>query len=144
MESRKIKDLKALRKPTLVHFDTPIDELVRMFVEAPAIRNLCVLDENDALIGLIDQERLFRTLHSRNLHPATRISELYRLATAECAQEIMNTHPITATSDDDVENVIAIMLSQDLFEIPVIDSKRHLIGILDSNYFLKAWVEKNR
>jgi len=143
METKKIKDIKALRKPVLAHFDTPIDELVKMFVEKPGIRNLCVLDENDVLIGLIDQERLFRTLHSHNLHPATRISELYRLATAECAREIMNTHLFTATPDDELENVIAIMLSQDLFEIPVVDSQGHLTGILDSTYFLKAWVEKN-
>jgi len=142
MKHRKVKSIKRLRKPTLAHFDTPIDELVKIFLRTPASRNLFVLNEEEVLVGLIDRNRLFRTIHSHHLHPGTRISELYQLATAASAQEIMVTHVITATRDDVIEDVVKTMLSHNLFEIPVIDAEGHLIGILDSTYFLEEWVEK--
>lgn len=142
MKPKKIKDIKVLKTPVTADLDSPILELVKILLKSPVTHHLCVLDKDKKLIGLIDRKRLFQTIHAHHLHPSTRISELYQLSTAEDAESIMITHIITAKLDDDIDDVIKTMLEHHLYEIPVVNTRGNLLGVLESSYFLQAWYEE--
>jgi CBS domain-containing protein len=138
-----VKDIKALEMPPTVSLKTTVLNLVKMFLDAPVNHHFYVVDEDNKLLGFIYRKRLFRSLFRHHLHPTTRISRLYSLATAENVEGMINTYFIAAGPEEEIDDVITKMLAHDLYEIPVVDAQGRLVGKLDSIYFLKTWLAEN-
>jgi CBS domain-containing protein len=143
MEPKKVKNIAGLIIPHTVDLKTPLLELIEKFLKAPVIHQFYVVDEKKKLIGIINRDRLFRSLYHHYLQPSTRISELFQLATAENAEQILVAHVLSAKPDDDIYDVIKLMLEHDIYEIPVVDDKGRLCGKLDAIDFLKLWISEH-
>ena len=132
-----VHDFKPYAVSVNVRENISIKDMVEWFVNNPRAHNICVVDENGKLKGLINRKNIFRTVFSNFVSTKSRVTKLYKLITAEKAEEIMSSHVIRVTEDEDIDKVIKKMIQNDLFEIPVTDNEMHILGFLTSSEILK-------
>ncbi len=101
------------------------------------MHHICIVDEDGKLQGMINRKRIFQTVFSHHVSADSRVTHLYNLLTAEKAGELMIADVITVTENDDINAAIRKMIEHDLFEIPVVDKDKHVLGFLTSGQILK-------
>ncbi|NOZ62332.1 MAG: CBS domain-containing protein [Calditrichaeota bacterium] len=142
MKPIRIRDIKGLKKPITVSLETSVIELIRKFIELPVTHQFYIVDNKGKLLGLINRKLLFRSLFHHYLPPSARISELYKLATAENVEEIFVKDVLLAKPNDNIQDLLKMMMERDIYEVPVLDGHGKLIGKLDVIYFLETYLEE--
>lgn len=64
MKKKKVKEFKPYNSPLIVHPEMIIEDMLKLFLKHPNKHHLCVVDENNKLIGLISRKRIFRSIKS--------------------------------------------------------------------------------
>ena len=83
---------------------------------------VCIVDENQELIGLITDGDLRRKL----LNVQKPFSSFF----IDDALIHANNDPITCSKEDDLKEVIKFMGDKQIWDLPVLDEKKKLIGLL--------------
>lgn len=137
-----VKDLKPYKPQHTVSQEMSIHDMVELLINNPEVRYLCVVDENNALIGLIARKRLFQGVFSHHVSAASMVHELYTLITSESAQDLLIRQVQTVKETDELDAVIGILIEHDLGEIPIITEKKKVLGFLTINMILKRWLDE--
>ena len=132
-----VKDFKPYESAVQVKPEKLIKEMVQQLVEHPPLHHICVVEENGELQGMINRKKFFQAVFSHHVSADSRVTRLYNLLTAEKAGELMISNIITIMEDEDIDSVIKKMIEHDLFEIPVVDKYKHVLGLLTSGKILK-------
>jgi acetoin utilization protein AcuB len=132
-----VKYFKPYKPAVQVKQEKLIKDIVIQFVEYPSMYHICVVDEDGKLQGMINRKRIFQTVFSHHVSVDSRVTQLYNLLTAEKAGELMSLDVVTVTEDENINAVIKKMIEHDLFEIPVVDKDKHILGFLTSSQILK-------
>lgn len=126
-----------------LHVDTTVEEAVREMSER-GVSGAPVVDDDGRLIGLLDDSDLI--LSEAKLHAPTTI-ELFgayltlpreahcyedqlRHALASTVGEAMDDEPHTVGPHATVEEVATIMVDRGVSRVPVLDERRHVVGIV--------------
>jgi NADH dehydrogenase len=112
--------------------DDTFEDAVRMF-DQQALEFLCVLDKDRRLEGLVRRDELFEAF-AQGKSPETKVRDFMRADVG------------AVTPGDTILMVGELMNKQDLFWLPVVESKqdRRLIGIIRSESVLRFTVEQSR
>jgi acetoin utilization protein AcuB len=137
-----VKHFKPYKPAVQVQQEKLIKDIVIQFVEHPPMYHICVVDEDGKLQGMINRKRIFQTVFSHHVSVDSRVTQLYNLLTAEKAGELMSLDVVTVTEDENINAVIKKMIEHDLFEIPVVDKDKHVLGFLTSSQILKKLTKK--
>ncbi|HFE63396.1 MAG TPA: CBS domain-containing protein [Caldithrix sp.] len=121
-----------------------IEAMVRLFVKYPQIHHLCIMDPEAHLKGLIDRKRLFKAIFSHHVSESSRIHELFTLLTSESAADLMIRHVLTVSPDDSIDSVIETMIRENIYEMPVVDEQKKVLGFLSSAMILKEWLSEQK
>lgn len=132
-----VKYFKPYKPAVQVKQEKLIKDIVIQFVEYPSMYHICVVDEDGKLQGMINRKRIFQTVFSHHVSVDSRVTQLYNLLTAEKAGELMSLDVVTVIEDENINAVIKKMIEHDLFEIPVVDKDKHVLGFLTSSQILK-------
>ena len=132
-----VKDFQPYQPAVQVEQGKLIKAMVERFVENPPMHHVCVVDEDGKLQGMINRKRIFQTVFSHHVSADSRVTQLYNLLTAEKAGELMISDVTTVAENDDINDAIKKMIEHDLFEIPVVDKERYVLGFLASGQILK-------
>lgn len=132
-----VKDFQPYQPAIQVEQEKLIKDMVDRFVEHPPMHHICVVDADGKLQGMINRKRIFQTVFSHHVSADSRVTQLYNLLTAEKAGELMMSDVIAVTENDNINVAIKKMIEHDLFEIPVVDEDRHVLGFLTSGQILK-------
>jgi CBS domain-containing protein len=132
-----VKGFKPYEPAVQVEQEKLIKDMVERFVGHPPMHHICIVDEDGKLQGMINRKRIFQTVFSHHVSADSRVTQLYNLLTAEKAGELMISNVITVTENEDINAVIRKMIEHDLFEIPVVDEDKHVLGFLTSCQILK-------
>jgi CBS-domain-containing membrane protein len=132
-----VKDFKPYQPTVQLQREKLIKDMVDRFVEQSPMHHICVVDENGKLQGMINRKRIFQTVFSHHVSADSRVTHLYNLLTAEKAGELMISDVITVNENDNINAVIKKMIEHDLFEIPVVDEDKRVLGFLTSGQILK-------
>ncbi len=141
MTIKQVQDIQPLEPVIRVHPDVVIMELVKNFMESPANLVICVVDEEDKLLGLVSRKILFQTVFSQHMKADNPVRLLFQLLTAEVAGEIMITEMVTTTPDESIDDLIKKMLARNFYQIPVVDSEGHLLGLVNAWRLLQLWLQ---
>ncbi|MDR9459377.1 MAG: CBS domain-containing protein [Dehalococcoidia bacterium] len=91
----------------------------------------CVIDKEDRLIGMITPRELLKAAEVSDYgnvrHPFFSGREVLHLLSSEHARDIMSA-PISVKPDDEVQTAIDLMLSSNLYEVPVVDKDGKVVG----------------
>jgi CBS domain-containing protein len=135
-----VRDFKPFESPLLVRGETDLKSLVREFLENPALHHICVVDEDNRLLGLINRKRLFKHIFLHHITPDTRVSKLFRLLTAERSSDLMITHVVTCSEDESIHDVIRNMIEYNIREIPVIGGNGEVLGFITILGLIQRWL----
>ena len=106
--------------------------LLRTAIERMSSKRLgivCVVDDNDCLIGVLTDGDLRRML----LRDHKPIGALY----ADDVGDHITRNPKTALPDMLLVDAVALMETADIYDLPVVDAKGKLIGLLHMHTALK-------
>jgi CBS domain-containing protein len=140
MKKTYIKELAPYESASMIRKDTGLEEIVKLFVSQPSLHHLCVVDEEDNLLGLINRKKMFQTIFSHHISVRSRISELLQVITAETPLEIMTRQVISATEDTSIDEVIGLMIEHKIREMPVIDEQNHVVGFITILKIMQEWL----
>ena len=140
MKKMLVNELQPYEKPINVQQDTSVTGMVKSFLENPLLHNLCVINEDGILMGLINRKRLFKAVFSHFIAADSRVSHLYTLTTSEHAGDLIIKHIITIKETDSLDDLIKKMIDSDLYEIPVMDDSGKVLGFLTSAKILSEWL----
>ena len=141
MKKKKVKEFKPYDAPLIVRPEMIIEDMLRLILEYPNKHHLCVVDENDKLIGLISRKRIFRAVFSHHVPADSRLHELYALLTCETANDLLTRNIITISETDDIDKAISAMIKEDLSELPITNNQGQVIGFLTSEMLLETKIK---
>jgi len=132
---RIVKDLM-IGKFVAVHEKDPIREVVEKIAEDRETLIACVVDEENRLKGIVTPKELLKTVevHEYGIikHLVFHGPEVLHLLTSRYARDIMSA-PLSVREDDEVQKAISIMVDEGIYEVPVVDKQKRVIG--EINYF---------
>jgi magnesium transporter len=103
-----------------------LEELGKQASELETIYYIYIVDEHEHLLGLVSARQLVSAIG----RPNTRIGDL------------MERELVTVHVDDDPEDVARKVARFDLLAIPVVDSERHMLGIVTHDDVIDTVVEE--
>lgn len=103
------------------------------------IRRLPVVNKHHQLIGIISDRDIRHAAPSR----ATSLSiwEVNHLLQKLLAKEIMSVNLITVSPETPIQKAAQLMVDHKIGGLPVVDSNKHLVGIITETDIFKVFVE---
>ena len=142
MKAQIVKDLRPYNRAAIVSEDMDLRAMAQLFVEHPELHSLCVVDENENLLGLIDRKHLFRAIYSHHVPASSMVKKLYTLLTSEQASDLLIKHVSSCKDTDSLNNVINWMIEQQLDVIPVIADNGKLEGMINIEQLFQEWLQQ--
>jgi CBS domain-containing protein len=139
MKKRVVKDFRPYEAPATISEDVDLMDIVHVFINNLVLHNICVVDSQGRLSGLINRKRIFKAIFSHHVGAHSRVSNLLHFLTAETSGEIMVTHIVTATEDDSIDDVIRNMIDHNIREIPILDKEGGVIGFITLLRIMEEW-----
>ena len=125
-------------EPTLVHVDTPLDEVAQAMFAHPGVHVICVLNDDGRLVGVLDLRTLaddffFRIVPEEflsevtDLEHAMRFAEMSGMRTAADAMH----EPVWVKRGQTVKDAFKRMHEHDVPGLPVVDDRYHVTGYIN-------------
>lgn len=108
--------------------NTPINEVIDIFMKDRKRRNIYVVDESKSLIGLITVNEIFNSVRP-DVHP-NKILFFLEKNNVKTAKDVMF-EPEIVKLDDDLEDALRVAKVSKIPDVPVCENGR-LIGELDA------------
>jgi CBS domain-containing protein len=128
----------APRALPLIHEGSPIDDVIDAMDHSPHSRLVYVVDGENHLLGTISLGTLVRHIFSASHEPRIHPKSLLSMITSETASDIMARHPISATVEETVGEVMKRMVAKNVKEIAVVDAEDHVIADITMIDLLKC------
>jgi predicted transcriptional regulator len=114
-----------------------LDKIIDRMLEEQCLRDIYVVSEDGHVIGHLSHKKLVRLLLSEQQPVHTRRQIMERVSEGT-AQEIMESHFVFASPDEELDNVLYRQLDRDIEDMPVIDDESKLLGTVNMTAALKA------
>ena len=125
-------------EPTLVHVDTPLDEVAQAMFAHPRVHVICVLNDDGRLVGVLDLRTLaddffFRIVPEEflsevtDLEHAMQFAEMSGMRTAADAMH----EPVWVKRGQTVKDAFKRMHEHDVPGLPVVDDRYHVTGYIN-------------
>ena len=101
------------------------------------IHHLPVTSIRGTLVGMISNYELLPYTHELESVDSPGPSAVHKLA------RVMNSRVLSATPTTEIREIAHVMLDEQVNAIPILDSARHLVGILTTSDILRAIVHRN-
>ncbi len=118
--------------------DTPFQDALKLMRER-RFRRLPVVDEHGLLIGIVSERDLLHAAPS----PATSLSvwEVNYLLWKLKVADVMTEKVTTVSPGSTLEEAAQIMVSLKIGGLPVVDDKRHVVGVVTETDIFRAFAE---
>ncbi|MBT4364987.1 MAG: CBS domain-containing protein [Desulfobacteraceae bacterium] len=142
MRGKVIKDFRPYETPSLVTDKAGLVDIMREFIDNPALHHVCVIGEGGKLLGIINRKHLFKVVFFHHVSPDTMINKLLLFHDAQTSGDIMLSHILTAKEDDSIDDVIRLMIEYNIRELPIIGPKGKVLGFLNILIIMRAWLQE--
>ncbi len=143
VESVKIKDMRMLVNPypIFVEKNASSNDIAKMLIANPRLKSVYVVDNDLKLIGRVTLKKLIKH-EFKNLIPSSfEYFNALDFIGDKNAEDLM-VSPLYIKDDDSLKTAFIKMCKNDLDELPVVDDKLHIIGIIDLLELLTILIEK--
>ena len=127
-------------EPPIVREDAPIKEVIEALLKDPRSRSVYVINDNGILAGIIPTSMILKATHILKGKRTLRKEDAFdamKISTAKTAKDIMHP-PVYVFEEEDIKNVLEEMVIGEYQELPVVDSKKRVIGDLNCLEIIKA------
>lgn len=144
MENRPLSNFRALFVSVRVKEEHSLEQVVKTVLAHPEAHDVCVVDNEGYLLGVINIKKLFQTLFFHHADPNLMIRHLLALVSSETAGHLMVTDPQVALDTENLGSAIRKMVQHNLGELPVINENRRLLGSVSMSLVFRLWLEGKR
>lgn len=144
MEKQLLSQILPFLASIRVKEDDSLEQVVAILLEHPGFHNVCVVDAEDHLLGVINIKRLFRIIFSHHADPNLMTRQLIELVSPEIAADIMMSEPLTALETETLGGAISKMVQHQQGELPVVDKKGQLLGSLSMHQIFNLWLKMQK
>ncbi len=150
MKEAKVKEIRQIVtvEPVVVLEETPLYEIVKIFINNPITRAAYVVNSEDCLEGIITIQDIlkrvsidFFSLSSFSLDASFSGYQIAASARDSTAKDLMNPEVYFVYDDDPIEKAFNLIFQYSAGEIPVINKDNKLIGDLNIVELLVLWNE---
>jgi len=127
MKIREIVELVKEREVPTVSETSSLEAVMNTMLSFQRSRLVYVVNENKKLTGTISFDMLVRQILPHKFEPRIHSRKLLEIVTYEIAKEIMLKTPVTASEDEDAEQVLKRMTDANIKEIAILNSKGKII-----------------
>jgi len=134
-----------LKHPThagIVHEDWSLEQIMQKLLSNSRLNDLYVIDDNNRVIGHLSYKKLAKLVLAEHCHYHTRSQILERVA-AGSASELMEVHFATASADENIDEIIFRQLDHWVEDLPVINEKGELLGVINLSDVLLVVMKSN-
>jgi CBS domain-containing protein len=125
-------------EPTIVHLDTPLDEVAQAMFAHPRVHLVCVTNNDGRLVGVLDMRTLADDLffhimpeeflsEATDLEHALRFAEMSGIRTAADAMH----EPVWVKRGETVKDAFKRMHDHNLPGLPMVDDRYHVTGYIN-------------
>lgn len=122
--------------PTTIQVNSSLKDILSTMLEAPFPRDVYVVSDKNQLVGHLSLKKIALQLLPKYQSTHTRRQMIHRIA-GGTVRELMNAEFAYATADEELEDIFDLLIERDIEELPVIDEKRALIGLVQLFTVLK-------
>ncbi len=140
MKKKQIKDMQPYAPSFIVRQDMKIIDMVKIIIEHPETHNLCVVDQDDQLTGLINRQRIFQAVFCHHIAAASIVNQLFTLISSETASDLLITHSCSIGEDALIEEAIKMMIEHQVEQLPILDAHGRMLGFFTAEMLLKGWL----
>jgi len=141
MESCPLASFRELFVSVHVREEDSLEQVVETVLAHPEAHDLCVVDDDEYLLGVINIKKLFRTLFAHHADPNLMVRHLLELVGSETAGHLMVTDPQSALETDNLGDAIKKMVRNNLGEIPVVTEEGKLLGSVSMGLVFDLWLQ---
>ncbi|HEU5236764.1 MAG TPA: CBS domain-containing protein, partial [Pyrinomonadaceae bacterium] len=120
--------------PQIVGLHDNVLEAARVAVTFPIPRTIYVVNEASELVGMITADRLASAVFDF-------INKSPTEPTSITAQSLMVPVPVTISDSQRLADAMRILSSSQLDQVPVLDEKRQIVGVIRALDIVREWVE---
>ena len=142
MKSKFVQDLRPYHTAPIVSKDMAIRRMVQVVVEHPECHFLCVVDQGDHLLGLIDRKQLFRAIFTHHVSASSMVKQLFTLLTSEQASDLIVKDVLTCRGTDSLDDLIKLIIEHHLDAVPVVSEEGRLEGIITFERIFREWLKQ--
>lgn len=125
-------------EPTIVHRNTPLDQVAQAMLAHPRVHVVCVLNDNEQLVGVLDLRTLaddffFRIMPEEFLSEITDLEHAMQFAQmsgVRTAADAMH-DPVWVKHGETVKDAFKRMHEHHLSGLPVVDDRYHVVGYIN-------------
>ncbi len=144
MEKQPLSRFRPFLASIRVKEDDSLEQVVATLLEHPGFHDVCVVDAEDHLLGIINIKKLFRIVFSHHVDPNLMTRQLIELVSSEFASDIMVTEPLVVQEAESLGSAIAKMVQHERGELPVVDEQGQLLGSLSMHQVFRIWIESQK
>jgi len=127
----------------IVYEDWSLEQMMEKLLGNARLNDLYVLDSNNLVIGHLSYQKLAKLVLAEHCSYHTRSQLLERIATGSAA-ELMEIHFASASPDEDLDEILFRQLDHWVEDLPVINPKGELLGIINlSDVLLTVMKSRN-
>ncbi|MFB4165635.1 CBS domain-containing protein [Alteribacillus sp. JSM 102045] len=131
---------KVTKQASTVFLRDSIQSVRKKMVKRGTVhRSIYVVDENYKLVGIITLKEILKAIAvQKNIKTGKRFSKgkfLGYIKNESTAQDIMHP-PISVRLSDSIENTLAVMIQNNMEELPVVDEHQTLLGDVNAFEFI--------
>lgn len=131
--------------PQIVGLRDNVLEAARVAVTFPIPRTIYVINEAGELVGMIPADRLASSVFNFiEKSPTVESSQEIHITgdpTSIIAQSLMIPVAVTISDSQTLADAMRILLSSHLDQVPVLDEKRQIVGVIRALDVVREWVE---
>jgi len=143
MFKKLVKDFRPYNKASVTDQDADLTDIVQHFADNPCVHNVCVVDTDNRLLGLINRKRLFKNIFTHHVAADSRVSSLFTYLTARTSTQLMFTHILSAAEEESIDSVITLLIEHNMHEVPILDGQQRVLGILTTMRIMQEWLAGN-
>lgn len=140
-----LKDIM-IRDVVTVHQNETIKTLLEVLVQHK-LAGIPVIDDNQKLVGLVTNGDILRYLNPQ-LYVADdtayleELDDIIQPKSTHLIKEIMKTRVVTLNEYHTLETALKLLAQNGVKKLPIVDTERHIVGIVSRGDIVKRLAEK--
>lgn len=146
LSNKRVADVRNLlvKKASVIDLNSPIDDLLKLYLREPRTRHIYAVDENERLIGTLRMNKIVELLFPYTALSAKCnevLSGWLPIVGAQTVKDIMNPSPFWVFEETSLAEVAKIFMREKINELPVVDDDLRVIGQINVFEIIDAYLQ---
>ena len=138
--------LYIIKTPTMAKANDKIDDVLKKIIEDPRTRHAYITDNSGKLIGSLRINNIIAYMFPDTVfieeYGSIPVSSFVDYSNAKYVKDIMNTDPSYLFEESTLQEMVQIMLSEKVNELPVVDKELKVIGEVNILELITYYLQK--